>query len=403
MNDIVVIGDLIMDEYVKGTTTRVSPEAPIPVVLQNETFRVRGGASNVAQIIEKNTDVNVHLIGACDESDEEFFGTNVLNCFPSHTNIKTRIISGDQQIVRVDKEQKHLVDYHDILECLETIGLDRIGLVVLSDYDKGVLRRGDTAKLVERCRQKNIDVFVDAKDTFAKYFGATLIKCNESEFENFFEPVGSYYIQTLGSKGCRFYAEDNRDVSRLFSVDSVEVNDVTGAGDTFLAFLVAYFSETQDLEYSINQANKGARLSVQHLGNYVPSRKEIEETLVFTNGVFDILHIGHIQLLNYASTLGDRLIVGLNSDDSVKRLKGENRPINDQNYRREMLESLGHEVVIFDEDTPYKLMKKLKPDIIVKGGDYSKDQVVGSDIAQVEIFETVRDYSTSNMIQKIKQ
>lgn len=403
MNDIVVIGDLIMDEYVKGTTTRVSPEAPIPVVLQNETFRVRGGASNVAQIIDKNTDVNVHLIGACDESDVDFFGSNVHNCFPSHTNIKTRIISGDQQIVRVDKEQKHLVDSYDIIECLETIGCDRIGIVVLSDYNKGVLRKGETVKLIEFCRQKNIEVFVDAKDTFAKYFGANIIKCNQTEFDNFFEPVGSYYIQTLGSEGCRFYAEDTLDVSRLFPVDSVEVNDVTGAGDTFLAFLVAYYMETQDLEYSIGQANKGARLSVQHLGNYVPSRKDIEETVVFTNGVFDILHIGHIQLLNYASTLGDRLIVGLNSDASVKRLKGEQRPINDQEYRREMLESLGHEVIIFDEDTPYTLIKILKPDIIVKGGDYTKDEVVGSDIAEVQIFDTVRDYSTSNMIQKIKE
>jgi len=401
--DIVVIGDVLIDEYIVGSTNRVSPEAPVPVVNEQERFRRMGGAANVFRIIRENASSNVYLIGGFSNSDQEFFGKGAFNCFPSHTNIKTRIVSNDQQIVRVDKETKHNVAFYDIKEVLDDIDLNSIGLVVLSDYNKGVLQQGDTQKLIEYLSIYGIPVFVDTKDKFSKYKGAHVIKANEKEFVDYFEPVSSYYIQTLGKNGCKLFTDDSLQVVKDYESEKVNVSDVTGAGDTFLAFLAIYFNEQWDINHAIEMANKAAGLSVQHLGNHLVKRKDLEPRIIFTNGCFDILHLGHISLLNYAQSLGDRLVVGLNSDSSVRRLKGENRPVNDQKTRKRMLELLGFEVHIFDEDTPYNLIKKINPHVIVKGGDYDVSEVVGRDLAEVKLFEYVEDFSTTNIIEKIKK
>ena len=186
-------------------------------------------------------------------------------------------------------------------------------------------------------------------------------------------------------------------------VDNLEVADVTGAGDCFLASFVYALTKGYDCEKAIKVAVRGSTESVKHAGTYILKKADLEDVVVWTNGVFDILHIGHLKLLRHAYSLGNRLIVGINSDASVKRLKGDLRPINDQDTRKELLLELGFvdDVIIFDQDTPLEAMTKLEPDIIVKGGDYTFDTVVGNHLAEVVIFPTVEGHSTSATIKKI--
>jgi len=184
-------------------------------------------------------------------------------------------------------------------------------------------------------------------------------------------------------------------------VDNLEVADVTGAGDCFLAAFVYGLTRGYDYKKSLEVAVKGSTQSVKHSGTYILNTNDLEERVIFTNGVFDILHKGHFKLLNEARSLGDKLIVGINSDASVKRLKGETRPINNQMKRISQLEILPwvDQVVVFNEDTPYELIKELKPHVIVKGGDYTIETVVGHDLADVHLVQTVEGYSTTSIIE----
>jgi rfaE bifunctional protein nucleotidyltransferase chain/domain len=182
------------------------------------------------------------------------------------------------------------------------------------------------------------------------------------------------------------------------------VSDVTGAGDCFLAAFVYGLTRGYDHKHCLELAVKGSREAVKHVGTYTLTVGDIEDRIVFTNGVFDILHKGHFELLAEAKTLGTKLIVGINSDASVKRLKGETRPVNNVIKRKAQLEILPwiDQVIVFDDDTPYKLIKDLKPHVIVKGGDYTVEQVVGHDLAEVHLVPTVEGYSTTNIIEASK-
>jgi len=188
------------------------------------------------------------------------------------------------------------------------------------------------------------------------------------------------------------------------STKDVPVHDVTGAGDVVMAAVVYAMSKGMTIPQAMELANKCAAIAIQQPGTYVVKFNEVLRRVVFTNGCFDILHPGHLTLLKAAKENGDYLVVGLNSDDSVKRLKGDGRPINNQESRKFALEAIKYvdEVIIFDEDTPIDLIKKIKPDVIVKGGDYSPDQVVGNDVADVVIVPTVYGHSTTNIINAIK-
>ena len=185
-------------------------------------------------------------------------------------------------------------------------------------------------------------------------------------------------------------------------VETVEVADVTGAGDCFLAGFVYGLTKEYSYKKCLELAVKGSTESVKHAGTYILKKDDVENTVVFTNGVFDILHIGHLKLLRHAKTLGKRLVVGINSDSSVKRLKGDLRPINNEQTRKESLLELGFvdEVIVFEEDTPLETITKLEPDIIVKGGDYTFDTVVGNHLAKVVIFPTVEGHSTTRIINE---
>jgi len=207
----------------------------------------------------------------------------------------------------------------------------------------------------------------------------------------------------LGKKGVYISSNDHEE---LISATEHQVSDVTGAGDVFIAAMTHYLDKNYLLYESCVRACKLASLSVTKFGTYVLTEDDIasiEERIVFTNGCFDILHKGHIEYLKKSKALGKKLIVGLNSDESIRRLKGLCRPINSQEDRKEVLESIGYidQVIIFDEDTPYELIKKIKPDIITKGGDYMPSTVVGNDLAKVVIIPFVDGYSTTDILEKI--
>jgi D-beta-D-heptose 7-phosphate kinase/D-beta-D-heptose 1-phosphate adenosyltransferase len=380
---VAVLGDLIEDIFLYGTCDRLNPEGPSPLVNYQRTIKRIGGAGNVVENL-KNLGFSVDFIHP--------------NTAPSR---KTRIVANGQTICRLDEDiiSPNLVVDH------ETFNYD---FVIVSDYNKGAV--GDCSKLIQ---QINCAVFVDPKKDFKNYKGAYCIKPNKQEFERFWGPVTEenlrslaennnhkLVIVTLGEHGVIYYYE-----GQTYTIKSCvnQVTDVTGAGDCFMAALVYGFSKGMSVHQAVELGNLGAGVSVTHPGTYILSKNDLIKTKVFTNGCFDILHRGHINLLEASKKMGNYLIVGLNSDASVKRLKGADRPINNQEDRKKALESIKFvdEVVIFDEDTPYELIKNIKPDIITKGGDYKAESVVGHDLAIVKIIPLVQGYSTTKIIGEL--
>ena len=242
-------------------------------------------------------------------------------------------------------------------------------------------------------------IIVDPKRQADDFKGAWLVKPNNSEFGqfNFNRWLGNIITTNAGNDVVAVI--DNQKFN--IPVDTVEVSDVTGAGDCFIAGFVYALTKGYDYQRCLEIAVRGSTESVKHSGTYLLTERDLNKKIIFTNGCFDILHKGHLTLLKEARTLGDRLIVGLNSDASVSRLKGKTRPINDVNVRQEQLELIPYvdEVIIFEEDTPYELIQSLKPDLIVKGGDYTVPEIVGHDLAPVHIIPTVEGHSTTDIIE----
>ena len=287
----------------------------------------------------------------------------------------------------------------EVLKQVQETNFSQYDYVLLSDYNKGVL--DEAREIIKHINTFNCKIIVDPKENQWFYEGAWLVKPNYSEFESleFDNWQGNIITTNAGEEVIATIDGKRYEVP----VDNLEVADVTGAGDCFLASFVYALTKGYDCEKAIKIAVRGSTESVKHAGTYILKKADLEDVVVWTNGVFDILHIGHLKLLRHAYSLGNRLIVGINSDASVKRLKGDLRPINDQNTRKELLLELGFvdDVIIFDEDTPLEAMTKLEPDIIVKGGDYTYDTVVGNHLADVVIFPTVEGHSTSATIKKI--
>jgi D-beta-D-heptose 7-phosphate kinase/D-beta-D-heptose 1-phosphate adenosyltransferase len=377
---VLVIGDIIIDKYITGTSTRLSPEAPVPVVNQQEVWEQLGGAALVYQ--------NLLSLGV----DVELLDLSYPKC------IKTRVLCDGHYVTRID--QDHFTNGQGVLEIICAKDFSTYDYVILSDYNKGVLEYSN--KIIEHINQYDCKVIVDPKRHVSYYDGAWLVKPNKKEFEDlgFTSWTGNIIITaasqpTIAEIDNTYYTVD---------VEQVEVNDVTGAGDCFLAAFVYALTKGYDYESAIKLAVQGSTESVKHVGTYILNEKDLKKRVVFTNGCFDILHKGHLTLLKEARSLGDKLVVGLNSDGSVKRLKGETRPFNDLETRREQLELIPYvdEVVVFHEDTPYELIKEIKPDLIVKGGDYTVEEIVGHDLAPVHIVPTVKGYSTTDIIEKSK-
>ena len=381
-----LIGDHITDVYVYGSVDRISAESPIPIFSESHKITTDGGSGNVK--------ANLKSLG------------NTVEYYSSNNSVKTRYVCNNHILFRSDKESYVENDQ------VEYVFSDNVEYVILSDYNKGYLH--NSLEIIKNLKSQGKKVIVDPKKDLSKYYGADIVKLNEKEFKEYSfgkditEILEIYDINviivTKADKGIMI--SDRTGLRQSISTDIHQVSDVTGAGDVFISALAHYLSRGVNLiEASIRSMRLASR-SVTKFGTYVITNddlKSIETRIVFTNGCFDILHKGHIEYLIKSKQLGDKLIVGLNSDLSVSRLKGFDRPINKQEDRKYVLENLGcvDEVIIFDEDTPYELIKRIKPDIITKGGDYQSRDVVGNDLAEVVIIPFVDGYSTTGILEKI--
>ena len=376
MARVLVIGDVIVDKYIFGTSNRLSPEAPVPVVSQERIVESIGGAGLVYENL-KNLGVDVELFN--------YAGPN---------SIKTRVICDGHYVTRVDDD--HHANGDEILEKIKQSDFSTYDYVILSDYNKGVLDQA--YKIIKHINKFKCKVIVDPKREASHYKGAWLIKPNEKESKQFFSDWDNNIITTRAGESVIAKIEGKE---YEVPVEIVEVSDVTGAGDCFLAAFVYALINEYDYKKCIELAVRGSTESVKHVGTYILCEKDLQKKVVFTNGCFDVLHKGHLTLLKEARSRGDKLIVGLNSDQSVKRIKGNNRPFNDFDTRKEQLLLIPYvdDVIMFEEDTPYTLIKKLSPDLIVKGGDYTVEEIVGHDLAPVHIVPTVEGHSTTKILE----
>lgn len=413
-----VVGDIMLDRWIHGQANRLSPEAPVPVLIESFQTANLGGAANVAVNLA-NLNLEIELFGAIGEDIEgvEFLrllyqNSNInpiLSTSHSVTTTKTRLVSqSGQHLMRWDKEERYAEQ--KIRDFLRHNKNDT-DILVISDYNKGVINRS----ILEWALIKNIKIFVDPKQSPELYRDAWLVKPNLKEYEDWdgkFDPNKAanlcrkhnweWLVVTCGANG--LYVINRNGESHHYQEPVREVADVTGAGDCVMAVIVWGYLQGMTIPEAAETACYAAARNVEHRGVVSVSLKDVKRSIVFTNGCFDILHLGHIHLLKSAKALGKKLIVGINSDNSVKKLKGPTRPVNNQITRLNQLKALPYvdEVYIFDEDTPYELIKKIKPDIIVKGGDYNDQNVVGNDLAHVEIIPLVEGFSTTQIIESIK-
>ena len=460
---VLVIGDVMLDRYWFGDAARISPEAPVPVIQVKQIDERPGGAGNVALNIAA-LGANVTLIGIAGQDEaakilqEQLTAANVKHDIQQWDSIPTitklRVISRHQQLLRLDFEEKFPAFDPKALINLYKTYLRSANLVILSDYNKGTLACAD--KLIQLAREANIPILVDPKGSdFKIYHGANVITPNLKEFETIMGPChneqdisdkGQAFLQqhqidtlllTRGERGMTLIQRDQDDVH--LPAHAREVFDVTGAGDTVIATLGAAFAAGSTLPNAMMLANLAASIVVSKLGAATVSAPELGVALagaptlasgvvnedqlfsaisdahlrgkkvVFTNGCFDILHAGHVSYLQQAKQLGDYLIVAINDDDSIKRLKGPGRPINNVEQRKAVLAGLGvvDWVTSFADDTPERLLKKLQPDILVKGGDYGIDQVVGAEIVyayggDVRVLSVIKNLSTTSIIERVK-
>jgi D-beta-D-heptose 7-phosphate kinase/D-beta-D-heptose 1-phosphate adenosyltransferase len=459
---VLVVGDVMLDRYWHGGTSRISPEAPVPVVKVEQIEDRPGGAANVA--------LNIAALGApallvgvtgddeaaaslSDQLQAVGVKTHFQRILGQPTIVKLRVMSRHQQLLRMDFEQPFNTDAAALAVEVEAL-LAGVKVLVLSDYGKGALKNHQA--LIQAALAKGIAVLADPKGKdFSIYRGVSLITPNLNEFETI---VGHCVDEAeLVAKGARMMRElalgallitRGEHGMTLLRPDhpalhlparAREVFDVTGAGDTVISTLAASLAAGEELPQAVALANLAAGIVVGKLGTAAISAPELRraiqreagsergvlspdqlllaiedarahgEKIVFTNGCFDILHAGHVAYLEQARAQGDRLVLAVNDDASVSRLKGPGRPINSVDRRMAVLAGLGAVdwVVSFSEDTPENLLRDIKPDVLVKGGDYGIDQVVGADIVsayggEVRVLGLVANSSTTAIVEKIR-
>lgn len=466
---VLVIGDLMLDEYIWGSVDRISPEAPVQVVEARSENYVPGGAANVANnLVALGHDV--YIVGAVGNDHKGNMLTDMLqqediNCegikILKHrpTINKIRVIAHNQQILRIDREVKGALSEkveQEIIDYIDSI-IPAVDGIICSDYLKGLLTNNVLKAIITSSKKHNKLVFVDPKGKdFFKYRGANVLTPNEHEVELASIESGkdNYELTKAAKKIMDMLRLDSLLVTRgkdgmcLFEsgkepihipTEAKEVYDVTGAGDTVIATFATAALSGLNFEDAAKIANKAAGIVVGKVGTAVIHKEDIKnilqesvlhsaqnilplnelkqivsqaksyrKSIVFTNGCFDIIHSGHIEFLQKARKLGDLLIVGLNSDSSVRKLKGEGRPIKTEKERASILAALKYVdyITIFTEETPENMIRELRPDIVVKGSDYSIDQVVGRNIIEqyggrVELVPIVQGFSTSTLVNDI--
>ncbi|MGJ0149723.1 D-glycero-beta-D-manno-heptose-7-phosphate kinase [Campylobacter lari] len=442
---ILVVGDFMVDRYIWCDCTRISPEAPVMVVKSQKEDKRLGGAGNVYANL-KSLGAEVFALGLVGNDESGRFLKENLNARllvekDRKTPLKSRVLSHSQQVLRLDDENDFDTKLEDeIIQEYKKIAKD-YDAIVLSDYAKGVLTSKVTKALIEHANTLNLPILIDPKGSdFSKYQNATLLTPNKKEaiqalgvekIDNLEKALKklkddlslTYSIITLSEEGIALYDEK----LHIIPAKALEVYDVTGAGDSVIAMLAYALALKVDIIKACELANDAAAVVVAKVGSVSVSLEEIKnlkkasfedkikskeelvkllqnQKVVFTNGCFDIVHYGHIKYLEKAKKLGDILVVGLNSDESIKRLKGNSRPINLEFQRACMLASMYFVdyVVIFNEDTPYELIEFLKPDVLVKGADYKDKEVVGSNLVKkVELIDFEDGFSTTNIINRI--
>jgi len=465
---ILVVGDIMLDRYILGEVERISPEAPVPVLRHAQRYERPGGAANVAMNLAGlgcqtflcgfwgHDGEQVELAQLLDVAEVETTGV-VTSSLP--TISKTRIVARTQQLLRLDIESREAVPFAESQRLEErALGLvKKVHAVVLSDYAKGALTNDICAAIIRAARAASIPVLVDPKTKdLSKYSGATTICPNLNELSlatgvpaqdterllaaarvQMEEHDFKFLTVTMSEKGIRVLGPEGDYHS---PARAREVYDVSGAGDTVIATLAASLAGGLHTNTAVELANLAAGIVVGKIGTVpiaqheliaaltpssgitsgekildfervqrrVKEWRESGETVVFTNGCFDLLHVGHITLLEDCRRFGSKLVLGLNTDRSVSRLKGPSRPIVSENERARVMAALASvdAVVLFDEETPLALIKALKPNVLVKGGDYTVETVVGHEdvIAnggRVEIVPTVEGFSTTNIVKKL--
>lgn len=464
------IGDLMLDRFIYGSVDRISPEAPIPVFSMERESRMLGGAGNVVRnLLALDAEATFLAVVGDDSVGKQL--TGLVGAEPHLTPYllseqgristkKTRYVAGGQQLLRSDHETRQPLAAATTERLIELLTSELPGhqAVILSDYGKGVLSPALVAKVMELAAAARIPVFVDPKQRdLSIYAGATVISPNLKElalassvdgFANDAEIVVAaqalcrkhrfgHMLVTRGKDGMTL-VNANGLVAHIHAT-AQEVFDVSGAGDTAIATLAAAVAAGATVEQAAELSNLAAGVVVGRLGTAVVHRSDLtsalythqalahqqkivpvavaadmvrswkreKRTVGFTNGCFDIMHAGHISLLRDAKARCDKLIIGLNTDASVRRLKGAARPVNQELDRATLLAALAmvDAIILFDEDTPLKLLEALKPDVLMKGADYAKDKVVGWELVEayggrVELLPLKEGYSTTNIIKK---
>lgn len=467
--NILILGDIILDRYIEGHVRRISPEAPVPVLLQTSDRDVLGGGGNVANNI-RALGGQAFLVGVLGKDDAaerikisaDDLGIKLFHVVDNNrrTTVKTRLLGDRQQLLRVDNED--LVDINKAVE-LEIIAnidelLPQVEALIISDYRKGALTPFVLQTAIRSAKEHKVPVFVDPKGRdYTNYVGADYIKPNRAELEllsnmsckDFADVSNAAYflsektnanvLVTLSQDGMFLFKLDGSILA--LPTEAKEVYDVSGAGDTAMASFAFALSHGESVENSARFANISSGIAVSKVGTATVSLSEIitsadqlyshdsdtpdsqidldEASKIcedwrrqglkvgFTNGCFDLLHPGHIALLRGASAECDRLIVAINSDDSVRRLKGSQRPIQDELARSEVLRAIEYVdlVVIFNEDTPLKSIQFIKPDVLIKGSDYEEKDIVGADFVKGNGGHVVRvklreGHSTTNLVKR---
>ena len=466
---VLVVGDLMLDRYILGDVDRISPEAPVPVLRHAQRYERAGGAANVAMNLA-GLGCQALLAGFWGEDTEKAELAAFLDAAKIDTAgvvttrlptiSKTRIVGRQQQLLRLDiesHEKPNAEDHTHLRERVKAL-VTKVHAVVLSDYAKGALTPELCEAVVRVARAAGIPVLADPKTPdFSKYSGATMVCPNLNELAvatgvsahemadllsageaQRVEHELKYLCVTMSEKGIRVLSEAGAYHS---PARAREVFDVSGAGDTVIATLAAALAGGLQVETAVELANLAAGIVVGKVGTVPIAAHELVaaltpssgirggekvldrarlatrvaewraagETIVFTNGCFDLLHVGHVTLLEDCHRFGSKLVLGLNSDASVCRLKGPTRPVVGENERARVMAALAavDAVVLFEEDTPIELIRAVKPDVLVKGGDYAVETVVGHEMViaaggRVEIVPTVEGFSTTNIVKKLK-